>query len=238
MLYLVSNFLRDRNMHSTVEALEKETKYDLSHGARSGTTKAAPPLQRLFDDFHEQRLKEALTTSSSGLSDLQKRRDDEEVLRKWHEKRDPTLVKDGEEDEEPKIPNTLKATLVDLHSQNPLSVRFNADQYPPLVATGGADRLVTLADSETGDMIGSYTHHKAGVLSLDFHPRHPSLLLTGSMDATHAVVDTSKDGAEAVIGSWKEHSKFVVKVLCKHFFPCRSKKKTKQKLSLRNHSMI
>jgi len=220
MLCLIQQFLVARNLHQTVEALEKECRFDLSHGGAVKGLRSAP-LQQILDQFHEARLRELHQTpvEPGTLSAKEKRQDDAELQRRWNEGGGSSSSEgDMELDDvlpELMIPNSAMSTLCNLHSQNPLCVRFNRDLYPPLVATGGADKLVTLADSETGDMIGSYTQHKAGILSMDFHPVHHHLLLTGSMDAHHAIIDSAKDGQEALVGIWHEHSKFVVQVKCK-----------------------
>ncbi|ORY93644.1 WD40-repeat-containing domain protein [Syncephalastrum racemosum] len=67
-----------------------------------------------------------------------------------------------------------------------------------------------------------FRHHAAPVLSLDFHPLLPHLLLTSSMDGTCAIVDTAKsvqdqnDGHDPdayVVQRFRDHTKYVVRAL-------------------------
>jgi COMPASS component SWD3 len=198
ILFLIYNYLSDHNLFDTAEKLQKEAKYDVSMPPKDVKVE---PLQKILDGFHERRLKKQFdeVNLATGVgSTKERKKDDEELL--------------NNEVDFP-YPKNLKNTIVDIHTQNPLSIRFNADKYMPLVASGGADRMVMLTDVQNGALIGSYDHHKAGVLALDFHPIHSSYLLTGSMDATHALIDTSRDENEAILATWKEHQKFVVRIL-------------------------
>jgi len=89
---------------------------------------------------------------------------------------------------------------------------------PPLIATGGADKLITFTDAETGSIISSYEHHQAGILSLDFHPIHSDILLASSMDKQYSIIDVSKDGNDAILAIGKDHTKFVVRAKCNLIF--------------------
>jgi len=118
------------------------------------------------------------------------------------------------------IPNGLERTYTAIHSGNILTVR--TDPSHNIIITGGTDRTVRVIDSLSGDLLRTLTHHKAGVLSVDIHPTERNLILTSGMDATHHLVDLNEPFDEkAVIKSWKDHSKFVVRAKCTMslFFP-------------------
>lgn len=64
----------------------------------------------------------------------------------------------------------------------------------------------------------TYKHHQAPVLSIDFHPTLPHLMLTTSMDGTSVLVDTSYEpdfGADletsGIVQTFKDHNKYVIR---------------------------
>jgi WD40 repeat protein len=60
-------------------------------------------------------------------------------------------------------------------------------------------------------LVRIYQHHQAPVLSIDFHPRLPHLMLTTSMDGTAVIVDTQADDDNAVVQRFKDHQRYVVR---------------------------
>ncbi|GAA5806201.1 WD40-repeat-containing domain protein [Helicostylum pulchrum] len=114
--------------------------------------------------------------------------------------------------------NTLVASYPDIHYTNILAVAF--EPQTQALATSSIDKTVKISTmlSSSGISQRSYRHHQAPVLSIDFHPLLPHLMLTTSMDSTSVLVDTSfeadfgedleKSGIHQVL---KDHQKYVVR---------------------------
>lgn len=123
---------------------------------------------------------------------------------------------DGDED----YFDTLIASYPDIHYTNILAVAI--EPQTQALATSSIDKTVKISTmlSNSGISQRSYRHHQAPVLSIDFHPALPHLMLTTSMDSTSVLVDTSfeadfgedleKSGKQQV---FKDHQKYVVRGL-------------------------
>jgi len=116
-----------------------------------------------------------------------------------------------------RIPNAPERVLDHVHPSNVITVR--ASVHRPWLVTGGADRAVRVHDLQTGAQLHTFLHHRAGVLAVDLHPLDPNLLLTASMDGTHHLLDLSRPSGDAVRQSWKDHTKFVVRIQCMPLLP-------------------
>lgn len=88
------------------------------------------------------------------------------------------------------------------------------------IATAAVDRTVKLTGQDGSEQV--FRHHAAPVLSLDFHPLLPNLLLTSSMDGTCAIVDTAQTDPDqtdslhsdaCVIQRLTDHTKYVVRAI-------------------------
>ncbi|KAI8987880.1 WD40-repeat-containing domain protein [Mycotypha africana] len=110
----------------------------------------------------------------------------------------------------------------DIHYNNILAVAVNPHTHA--VATSSVDKTVKvstmLCKTDAGISQRTYRHHTAPVLSIDFHPSVPHLLLTTSMDGSAVLVDTAfeADFGEDVEKSgihqmFKDHKKYVVRGL-------------------------
>lgn len=86
-----------------------------------------------------------------------------------------------------------------------------------MVATSSTDKSVKLTNLKNRNIERTYRHHQAPVLSIDFHPTMPHLMLTTSMDGTSVLVDTrvhadgSGDPTAGVHQRFKDHQKYVVR---------------------------
>ena len=116
---------------------------------------------------------------------------------------------------------TVVAEFPDIHYSNILAVAVEPQTHA--LATSSIDKTVKISTvlSNDGSITQrSYRHHQAPVLSIDFHPLLPNLLLTTSMDGSSVLVDTSfeadfgedleKSGIHQV---FKDHQKYVVRGL-------------------------
>lgn len=107
----------------------------------------------------------------------------------------------------------------DVHYTNILAVSFAPKTN--VVATSSVDKTVKVSTMFATDKDISqrnYRHHQAPVLSIDFHPVFPNLMLTTSMDGASVLVDTSfePDFGEdletaGVIQQFKDHQKYIVR---------------------------
>ncbi|KAF9437565.1 hypothetical protein BGZ76_000220 [Entomortierella beljakovae] len=131
------------------------------------------------------------------------------------------------------IPNKLQETIQGLHLFNLIFARTaNVAVAPtfqdleldptmtvkriPALITAAADRTIkfTLMDGYThgedqpGQVFSILQPHDGVALDIDFHPRHPELMLTSAMDKTMVLTNTIT-GEEHQ--KFKDHSKFVVR---------------------------
>ncbi|KAF9498859.1 WD40 repeat-like protein [Pleurotus eryngii] len=64
-----------------------------------------------------------------------------------------------------------------------LKAAWSKDDSGQRVAVGGADRMVTIWEVESGKILYKLPGHKGTVTAVDFHPKEP-IILTGSKDGT------------------------------------------------------
>lgn len=113
-------------------------------------------------------------------------------------------MEDGDDD----YFTTLVDSYSNIHNNNILAVAV--DPGTGAIATSSTDRTVKLTDPNSGNE-RVYQHHQAPVLSIQFHPVTPHLMLTTSMDGTSVLVDTSKEGE--IYQRFHDHQKYVVQGL-------------------------
>ncbi|KAI8330766.1 WD40-repeat-containing domain protein [Chlamydoabsidia padenii] len=106
-------------------------------------------------------------------------------------------------------------TLIDRHSDLHQTNILAVSRHHDLVATSGTDKTVKLHQITTQPptLVHTFRHHQAPVLSIDFHPLYPHLLLTTSMDGTTVLVDTTATTTDNVIQRFKDHQRYVVRGL-------------------------
>jgi len=105
-------------------------------------------------------------------------------------------------------PTILENTLKNIHEGNILFVTVHTLGCMKMVVTGSGDKTVKFTDLSTGDVVKCIQPHRAGVLSVDFHPQKSNWMLTTSMDMTATITDINTD---AVVQKFSDHSKFVVR---------------------------
>ncbi|KAF9939922.1 hypothetical protein BGZ65_008960, partial [Modicella reniformis] len=130
------------------------------------------------------------------------------------------------------MPNRMDQVFKGLHSSNIIYARtvdvvvaptwqdleldpeMKSKRVPALV-TSAADRTVKFTllngphgEDQAGDVFKILTPHQGVVLDMDFHPRHPELMLTSAMDKTVVLTNTIT-GDERQI--FKDQAKFVVR---------------------------
>lgn len=123
-------------------------------------------------------------------------------------------MKDGDDD----YFNTAVAEYPDIHYYNILAATIESQTHA--LATSSIDKTVKISTMLSNSDISprSYRHHQAPVLSIDFHPTIPHLMLTTSMDGTSVLVDTlfeadfgedvEKSGIHQVL---EKHQKYVIR---------------------------
>ncbi|CAO0797656.1 unnamed protein product [Mucor circinelloides] len=118
--------------------------------------------------------------------------------------------------------SSMVSDFSDIHYTNILAVAIEPQTHA--LATSSIDKTVkistVLCNGNADISQRSYRHHQAPVLSIDFHPTLPNLMLTTSMDGTSVLVDTSfeadfgEDLEKAGIHQvFKNHQKYVVRGL-------------------------
>nr|CAG8468260.1 4910_t:CDS:2 [Entrophospora candida] len=117
------------------------------------------------------------------------------------QKIDDDLITPGNQEE--LLPCYLYKTFSEIHNSNLLNVKtqnidvkrllvddgeYQITQIPTIV-TGSADKSVKFTSLLTGETFNIFEFHKAGVLSIDFHPIYKNLMLTSSIDSTfHSIL--------------------------------------------------
>ena len=114
---------------------------------------------------------------------------------------------------------TLIHSIDNLHHANILAVAV--EQESLVLATSSTDKTVKLCHDLGRDQRGLppqiYRHHQAPVLSIEFHPQNPHLMLTTSMDGSSVLVDTRAalndvdPEVSGVVQRFKDHQKYVVR---------------------------
>lgn len=183
----VLQFLKDEGFTRAFDALELDTRKSYEDS----------PLA------HASVLLSALTAHDESLAAERKEENDpkdlEEMLRHYAESAESSL--------ELKSPRSVHAP----HTMNIIAVKFHPQEESSLYATAAADKTVKISDTKTNAVVRSFDGilHAPG-LYLDFNPKRPELLLVSCMNGTHFVLDHTREGSEAVVQEFKDHSKYVV----------------------------
>ena len=97
-----------------------------------------------------------------------------------------------------------------------LSLGVELDKLPlDIVETVGKDTPINMPLIKPLTPIPTtYAIHKGAILSIDFHPCHPDIIVSSSMDRSVAIVDTSlqPDDTSLIKQTFTDHSKYVVSV--------------------------
>jgi len=100
-----------------------------------------------------------------------------------------------------------------VHSSSVLSVRFHRTK-PWIVSTDSSKNIV-VSSWETGVALASDKPLSGAIISIDINPVYPNLVLIGTMDANHAIVEIKEEGDRVYFQThqkWHSHSKFVIRV--------------------------
>ncbi|KAG2222443.1 hypothetical protein INT45_009455 [Circinella minor] len=180
----VLQFLLRNGYKETQEAFVREAgeKIDFE------SVEEAPPVERLLG---EQPTPDPVNQVADLLADIQLERTQE--------------LEDGDDD----YYTTLIDSFTNVHSSNILSIAIEPNTGA--IATSSTDRTVKLTEtSNTGQRV--YHPHQGPVLSIDFHPQTPHLMLTTSMDGSSALIDTRKEEEDnAVFQRFTDHKKYVIR---------------------------
>jgi COMPASS component SWD3 len=85
---------------------------------------------------------------------------------------------------------------------------------PWIVSTDALKNLV-VSSWETGLELCRDRPFNGAIISLEVNPVYPNLLLTGTMDANHGLVEIKEEGDRVYLQThqkWQSHSKFVIRV--------------------------
>ncbi|PRP84304.1 hypothetical protein PROFUN_07605 [Planoprotostelium fungivorum] len=183
-LYIIQQYLSDNGLVDTLATLQSESgqKYRPSSSALGGI------LETMIFDHRQKILSKQLEATESTKEDV-----DEALL----ERGDKTFAKEKVREWSP-------------HTSNILSVSFSKEIGSTMLASGSTDKTFRLSDYSTGEVVHEFSGvHNAAVISIDYNPV-PSLghlLLTGTMDGSHCVVDTRN---KSVVQYFRDHKKYVV----------------------------
>jgi len=99
-------------------------------------------------------------------------------------------------------------TKLEGYTSNILCVKFSTNLEVPLIVAGFAGGFIRLINYEDKKTVSELMAHKAGVISLDFHPKNSNIILSGGMDSNHHLIDISRG---VILQSWTDHKKYVVR---------------------------
>ncbi|KAF7730571.1 hypothetical protein EC973_001952 [Apophysomyces ossiformis] len=105
--------------------------------------------------------------------------------------------------------STLTTSLSTIHQGNILAVAVEPKTH--ILASSSTDRTVKLTYNvgKQGESISkTCVHHRAPVLSINFHPTIPHLMLTTSMDGTTVLTNT--EDMDEVHQRFTDHKKYVI----------------------------
>ncbi|KAI8372785.1 WD40-repeat-containing domain protein [Radiomyces spectabilis] len=104
---------------------------------------------------------------------------------------------------------TLTKSMSSIHESNIIAVAIAPQTH--LLATGSTDKSVKICNpKDSNDILHSYTHHTAPVMSIEFHPIYPQYMLTTSMDGT-AVLANIENEQSIECQRFKDHQKYIVR---------------------------
>eukprot|EP00658_Telonema_sp_P-2_P024288 TRINITY_DN19756_c0_g3_i23.p1 TRINITY_DN19756_c0_g3~~TRINITY_DN19756_c0_g3_i23.p1 ORF type:complete len:304 (-),score=113.84 TRINITY_DN19756_c0_g3_i23:59-970(-) len=137
-----------------------------------------------------------------------------------HEEQQTMMLAAGDGDEDPLagVPDEPVVTkeaahFAEMHPANVVALKFNPHDGN-MLASGGANAKILLSDLEGNVSKELETPGRGALLSLDFHPKDPSLLLSSFMDGSHTISNIH-DGS--VVQHFQHHKKFNTKV---QWSPC------------------
>ncbi|EGC30623.1 hypothetical protein DICPUDRAFT_157617 [Dictyostelium purpureum] len=105
----------------------------------------------------------------------------------------------------------LHDTLGSVHSANILCSRFSPFKDSNLIITGSTDKSIKVTNYATKSLVNELTDVATGaIISLDFNPVNPELLLASSMDGSHSLIKVTKEGDIELLQKFKDHIKYVV----------------------------
>jgi len=106
----------------------------------------------------------------------------------------------------------LKQTL-NVHTSSVLTVRFHLTK-PWIVSTDSSKHLI-LSSLETGQPLATEKPFMGAIISLDINPIYPNLLIIGTMDENHALIEIKENTDRVYFETyqkWHCHSKYVIRV--------------------------
>eukprot|EP00455_Lapot_gusevi_P055900 TRINITY_DN9165_c0_g1_i6.p1 TRINITY_DN9165_c0_g1~~TRINITY_DN9165_c0_g1_i6.p1 ORF type:complete len:414 (+),score=93.43 TRINITY_DN9165_c0_g1_i6:80-1321(+) len=183
---VVLQFLKDSGYESSFRALEAESDVSLEEEnlCEGGILFTALDL---YDSYQ---------ASNQPVDSAEDKQTEELLLRRGDESQ---LVRD------------LHKNFDAVHKSNVLSVRFAPWQDRTVVASGAVDKSVKLTDVATGEVVYTIASQcPSAVLSMDFNPIHPELLLVSCMDGSILIFDTSANEAQCLLQHIHKHRKYVV----------------------------
>jgi len=179
VLQLMMQYCKENMLFESMKALEDETSIKLCEYQMKGSE-----LQTLLDEHEERRVAEICEGVEEEDDDLKQLPDSTAI--------------------------SSSALKIDkLHKANVIAVKFNPHDEN-MMASGGGSAVIVLSDLEGNEIKTMTTGGSRGALmSLDFHPQAPNLLLSSFMDGSHALSDIETGD---VVQQFKDHQKFVTKV--------------------------
>jgi len=105
----------------------------------------------------------------------------------------------------------LNQTL-QVHTSSVLTVRFHP-QKPWIVSTDSSKHLI-VSSLETGLALATEKPFLGAIISLDLNPINPNLLIIGTMDENHGLIEIKEDGERIYFEThkkWHCHSKYVLR---------------------------
>jgi len=105
----------------------------------------------------------------------------------------------------------LKQTLL-VHTSSVLTVRFHPIK-PWIISTDSSKHLI-VSSLETGKALATEKPFLGAIISLDINPINPNLLIIGTMDENHALVEIKENEDRVyfeIYQKWHSHTKYVIR---------------------------
>ncbi|KAF2073180.1 hypothetical protein CYY_005497 [Polysphondylium violaceum] len=112
-----------------------------------------------------------------------------------------------------RFPQHLLDTLDKVHTSNILCMRFSPFDDSHIVVTGSTDKTIKVTNYLTKEVLYTFIGvSDAPMISLDFNPVNPELLLASSVDGSCSILRVPKDGVNCeCIETYRQHKKYVVR---------------------------